>query len=293
MNAMPITVAAPDGLRLAGEAHGPADGAPVIFLHGGGQSRSAWRVAAQRLGEAGYRACTMDLRGHGDSDWSEALAYDFDDYVGDLVATIVALGGAPAVLVGASLGGHIATLAAARYPDRVSALLLADVTPWIDEEQGGAIRSRLREARHGFASLEEASAMVSRLRGTPPRTGSLEGLRHHVRERADGRLYFRWDVRLMDDAKLEGGGEGGLFRREAMRLRLPVLVMRAEHSTLTTAGQVAAFRAAVPGVEEVLIEGAGHMVTGDVNDAYADAILAFLSRAGAAAAGAPGGEGRR
>jgi len=273
-----IAVEARDGLPLAGEVHGPADGTPVIFLHGGGQSRSAWRVAARRLGEATYRAATMDLRGHGDSGWSDELAYTFDDYAADLVATIDALGGGPAILVGASLGGHISVVTAARFPERVRAVLLADVTPWIDEAIGGAIRQTIRGAGSGFASLEEASAMISALRGTPPHEGGLDSLQRFMRQRDDGRWYFRWDIRLMDDAKLHGGGEGGLFRREAVKLTVPILVMRAEHSTMTGADQVAAFRAAVPQVQDVLIKGVGHMVSGDVNDVYADAILTFLAR---------------
>lgn len=272
-----ITVTAPDGLNLAGEVHGPADGPPIVFLHGGGQSRAAWRGAAKRLGLAGYKACTMDLRGHGDSDWSETMGYGFDDYVGDLAAVITALGGQPATIVGASLGGHIGLLTAARYPQQVRVLMMADVTPWIDEDSGDAMRAELRAANRGFVSVDEVSAMVSRLRGTPPPASGSAGLLRHLRQGEDGRFYFRWDVRLMNDALLHGGGEGGLFQMAAATLRVPVLVMRAEHSTLTSPEQVAAFRKVHPAVEEVMIAGAGHMVSGDVNDVYADAIMAYLA----------------
>jgi pimeloyl-ACP methyl ester carboxylesterase len=272
-----ITVTAPDGLNLAGVVHGPADGPPIVFLHGGGQSRAAWRGAAKRLGAAGYKACTIDLRGHGDSDWSETMGYGFDDYVGDLAAVIVALGDRPATIVGASLGGHIGLLTSARFPERVRVLMMADVTPWIDEDSGDAMRADLRAANHGFASVDEASAMVSRLRGTPPPAGGSGGLVRHLRQGDDGRFYFRWDVRLMNDALLRGGGEGGPFQTAAARLQVPVLVMRAEHSTLTSPEQVAAFRKVHTDVEEVIIAGAGHMVSGDVNDVYADAIMAYLA----------------
>lgn len=270
-----ITVTAADGLLLAGEVAGDASAPLVIFLHGGGQSRSAWRGAAARMAEAGYRGCTMDLRGHGESEWSEALRYGFDDYVGDLCAVIDRLGG-PAVLVGASLGGHISLITAARYPDKARAIALADVTPWIDEDIGDAMRAALRRSATGFATLEEAAASVAAMRGVEPGGRSLDGLRRHLNEGEDGRFYWRWDVRLVDDDLLRGGGEGGLFQREAMRLNVPVLVMRAEHSTLTTPAEVEAFRAIRPDLRSVMIAGAGHMVTGDVNDAYADAILGFL-----------------
>lgn len=275
-----IAVRTADGLSLAGDVLGPDAGARVIFLHGGGQSRSAWRGAARRLAAAGFRACTMDLRGHGDSDWSEAQAYGFDDYVADLRATISALGDQPAILVGASLGGHIAMLAAARHPHLVRALLLADVTPWIDEARGREVRDSMRASAAGFASVQEAAESVAALRGEVARPASaLDGLRRHLREGDDGRLYWRWDVRLVSEDHLMGGGEGGLFQTEAAKVRAPILVMHAEHSTLTTEAEIAGFRSVQPDLNVTMIAGAGHMVTGDVNDAYADAILDFIGRA--------------
>lgn len=274
-----IEVMTSGGVRLAGEIHGPKTGGVVIFLHGGGQSRSAWRGAARRLAAAGCRACTMDLRGHGDSDWSDRAAYHVDDFAGDLIATIGQMG-SPAVLVGASLGGHIAMLVAARRPNLCRALLLADVTPWIDETAGDHIRDTLRLSAAGFATVEDAAAMIGRLHGDAGQGGDPQRLRRHLRAGRDGRLYWTWDTRFLLDSNVRFGGEGGLFVAEATRLSVPVLVMMAEHSNLTTPDEVAAFKAAVPHVESVIIPGARHMVTGDVNDAYADAILGFLGRRG-------------
>ena len=267
-----ITVRSIDGLALAGEVHGDGS-ALAILLHGGGQSRSAWRGAARRLAIAGLRVCAMDLRGHGDSDWSPAAAYTFDDYVGDLIATIDRLGG-PALVVGASLGGHVAIVAAARHPDRISAIALADVTPWIDERIGDVMRDGMRAAAAGFATVEEAAAMVDGLRDTAPRR-TASRLAAHLRTGPDGRLYWRWDPAFLNDDVLRHGGAGGMFEAAAKRLRLPVLLMRAEHSTITSPEQAATFRATVPWLREVTIAGAGHMLTGDVNDAYAQAVLQF------------------
>lgn len=268
-----------DGLRLAGEVHGGAQGQSILLLHGGGQSRSAWRGAARRLAAAGYRACAFDLRGHGDSDWSPDAAYGLDAFVMDLVAAIEAMG-SPAILVGASFGGHVAVLTAARRPDLCRALLLADVTPWIDEAAGDHFRGTLRTSADGFASVEEAAAMIARLHGDPATLADPARLRRHMRIGADGRLHWKWDMRFLNDAHLRRGGEQGLFVAEALKLSVPVLVMAAEHSNLTTQAEIDAFRNAVPGVEAVTIAGARHMLTGDVNDAYAEAIIAFIERLG-------------
>lgn len=269
-----ISIRSVDELTLVGDVLGTGPRL-AIMLHGGGQSRSAWRGAARRLAAAGMRVCTMDLRGHGESAWSPTAAYGFDHYVADLTTTIDALGG-PALVVGASLGGHVALLAAARHPERVSALALADVTPWIDERVGDAMRDGMRAAASGFADLEEAAAMVDGLRNTAGR-GDASRLAAHLRTGDDGRLYWRWDPAFLNDALLRHGGAGGLFEAEALRLARPVLLMRAELSTITSPEQVETFRAAIPWLRDVTIAGAGHMLTGDVNDAYADAILAFAN----------------
>jgi pimeloyl-ACP methyl ester carboxylesterase len=58
------------GIRLTADASGPVDGPPALLLHGGGQTRHAWGTTLESLGAAGWRAYTMDLRGHGESAWS-------------------------------------------------------------------------------------------------------------------------------------------------------------------------------------------------------------------------------
>lgn len=56
------------GIRLAASMFGPVDGPPVLMLGGLGQTRHGWSRAAERLSERGWRAITLDLRGHGESD---------------------------------------------------------------------------------------------------------------------------------------------------------------------------------------------------------------------------------
>ena len=271
----PFEVTAAEGITLRGDLYGEAAAPAAILLHGGGQSRSAWRGAARRLTEAGYRAISMDLRGHGSSDWSPAGRYGFDDYSDDLARVIDAVGG-HAVLVGASLGGHVSVVTAARHPEKVVALALADVTPWIDEVEAGAtLRDAMRRMGEGVASLDEAARLIADLRGGEPRR-DVSGLRHHLQHRDDGRWYWRWDPAYLTEENLRHGGEGGLFVREARRLRCPTLVMRAELSTVTSAEQVELFRGAVPWLRDVVIPDAGHMLTGDVNDIYAAHVLDFL-----------------
>ena len=72
------------GIRLAGDSWGEPSAPLVVLLHGGGQTRHAWKGAGERLATAGYYAVAFDARGHGDSEWSPDGRYDHDIMVEDL-----------------------------------------------------------------------------------------------------------------------------------------------------------------------------------------------------------------
>jgi non-heme chloroperoxidase len=263
-----------DGVVLRGERQGPADAPLVILLHGGGQSRSAWRSAAGALAKAGLRTVSIDLRGHGHSDWSPDGDYAFGRHIADLVAVIEQLG-SEAVLIGASLGGHVSLLTAVARPDLVRGIVLADVTPFVDESIADDLRASLRAGTHGFATLDEAAATLARFGEQPPRKPSAR-LREHLRDGPDGRLYWKWDPRIVEDRFVRHGGEGGLFATAAERLSVPTLVLRAEYSKITSPAQLSRFREVSPHIQVREIAGIGHMLTGDSNRAYTPAILEFL-----------------
>jgi non-heme chloroperoxidase len=96
-------------------------------MHGGGQTRHAWGKTAEVIAGHGWQAVSLDLRGHGDSEWALNGDYSFTTFAADCVAVVDRLG-RPPVLVGASLGGVTAMLAEGGS-DRVvsSALVVVDV----------------------------------------------------------------------------------------------------------------------------------------------------------------------
>ncbi|MFD2499304.1 alpha/beta fold hydrolase [Rhizorhabdus histidinilytica] len=85
----------------------------MLLLHGGGQTRGSWGAAVRALGAAGYQAVALDQRGHGESAWSDDGGYTLDRFADDL-RRVVASFDRPPILVGASLGGLAALLAAGR-----------------------------------------------------------------------------------------------------------------------------------------------------------------------------------
>ena len=77
---------------------------PVVFLPGGGQTRHIWGNTARALGERGWCAVSMDLRGHGESGWASDARDLLDDFVSDLRKVVETFDRAPDV-GGASPGG--------------------------------------------------------------------------------------------------------------------------------------------------------------------------------------------
>ena len=76
-------------VRLAADAYGDPGHAPVVLLHGGGQTRHAWGRTAAALGAQGRYAIAVDLRGHGDSDWAPDADYSEETFTLDKDAALV------------------------------------------------------------------------------------------------------------------------------------------------------------------------------------------------------------
>ena len=90
------------GIVLKGERQGDPDDPLVLLVHGGGQTRAIWNDTAAALVRAGRQVISIDLRGHGESEWPADARYDFGAYVEDLRAVLAQLPSRP-VIVGASL----------------------------------------------------------------------------------------------------------------------------------------------------------------------------------------------
>lgn len=109
----------------AGLAWGEMDQPPALLLHGWLDNAGSFGPLARGL--AGRRLWVPDLPGHGRSGHRPAGTwYHFVDYVSDLMALTEALGLTRFDLIGHSMGGAIATLLAAAYPERVRRLVLIE-----------------------------------------------------------------------------------------------------------------------------------------------------------------------
>jgi pimeloyl-ACP methyl ester carboxylesterase len=259
-------------------------GHPVVLFHGGGQTRRAWDATAKRLMMAGLRAITVDQRGHGESQWVESGDYRFASYaedVGVIVRQVASRFHVAPSAVGASLGGIASIAAELRHGPMLDTLVLVDVIPRMDPEGVARIQGFMgARMEEGFANLDEAAAAIAAYLPNRKRAVSHEGLRKNLRLDADGRYRWHWDPGFITSERNINAGAVelmGEIMAGVPELHVPMLVVRGMESELVHEDYVREFVDMAPDATYVDVSGAGHMVAGDKNDAFCDAILGFLT----------------
>ena len=267
------------GIRLAADTFGDPDAPPVLMLHGGGQTRHAWHATAMNLADAGWRAVTVDLRGHGESTHPRPAAYALEDFAADVRALIASIAGDP-VVIGASLGGIASLLAITESPQAPAAgLVLVDVAHRFQPRGGGRIVSFMEQHPDGFASLADAAEAVAAYLPHRARPRDPNGLRHNLRRNEDGRWVWHWDPEILTQARPLIQDQAQLSERltsAAARLRQPCLLVRGADSDVLTPSIAREFIELTANATLAEVPHAGHMVAGDNNDAFTTAIRAWL-----------------
>jgi pimeloyl-ACP methyl ester carboxylesterase len=280
----PLTTTGVDDVRIVADRFGDPDAPAVVFLHGGGQTRRSWGRAAAAVAERGWQAVTVDLRGHGESDWSESGDYRVTTFAGDVLEVLRQLPPRP-VIVGASLGGFTAMLLAGELsPGAVRAVVLVDIVPNMNPSGASRIHSFMYDRMEsGFDSLDEVADAIQEYNPHRPRPTDLDGLKTNLRHR-DGRWYWHWDPKFIDGTAalppIEVTEVDRMYNAVEAILRngVPMLLVRGQVSDLVTQERADEFIARFPDVDFVDVGGAGHMVAGDRNDLFAEAVVEFLAK---------------
>lgn len=267
-----------EGVTLIADAWGDPDADPILFMHGGGQTRHSWGGAARLLADKGWRTISIDLRGHGDSGWSPTQAYEAENFVADINIVLEKIG-RKAVLVGASLGGRTATFVVGDgAPDLCRALVLVDITPKIEIKGVERILAFMTKHPDGFATVEEAADAVAEYRNYRSRPKDVTGLKKNLRQRENGRWYWHWDPKFLDRRHPHDEVASTQISESASRIKIPTLLVRGGSSDVVSMENVQDFKRLVPHAEFVDVAEAGHMVAGDRNDAFTSGVVEFLDR---------------
>jgi pimeloyl-ACP methyl ester carboxylesterase len=256
-----------DGVRIACLDFG-GDGPPALLLHGLAGHAGEWSETAEWLTHS-HRVLALDQRGHGRSE-RRPDDVSAQARIADVAFAIEQLDLAPVVLIGQSLGGHLAMLIAARHPELVRALIVVEASPAGAGADGAArLANEVGEslARWPVPFASEAAAVE--FFGGPSVSADAwtDGL-----ERRDDGLWPAFEIEVMT-RMLRQAVEQDRWQ-DWRSIACPTLVVRGATGTLAAADAEAMGER--EGVHVVEIAQAGHDVHLEAPARWRQAVSAFL-----------------
>jgi pimeloyl-ACP methyl ester carboxylesterase len=267
-----------NGVEIAYDERGHGE-RPLLLVHGFTGFRQDFASQLDVLAAHG-RVLAPDLRGHGESGWSDAPAhYSLSVLARDLLGFLDALRIERCDLLGHSMGGMLALRAALGAPERVASLILMGSAPgpleWVDRAQLELAARVAREA--GMAALAQilrARAADDPARGAPDR---------RVEAEWGPTRFWAWRtarVAAVDPAAYEALGRA-LVEQEDLaprlgELRAPTTVLVGELDREFRAPSETLARG-IPGARLVVLEGAGHQPQHEAPEAWREAVAAHLA----------------
>jgi len=252
-----------NGIDLYYESHG--EGSPVVFAHGVGGNHVAWYQQVPFFSKF-YQVVTLDQRGFGHTEDANDLGRG--SFVDDLRALLDHLGIGKVSLVAQSMGGSTCMGFTVKYPERVSALVMADTLVGITLPE--PLRSQARERAEANAKLSQLERVVSK---TLP-----------LRDPAKAELYLQIaSFNKGNETRLNrtGGTPAAPVEMEqviAAAATVPMLFLVGEEDILQPADVVTAASRLVPGAELAVVPNAGHSAYFEQPEVFNYAVHAFLSR---------------
>lgn len=249
------------GEAIGFEESGQGDATPIVFLHGVGSDKSAWRPQLECFGKV-RRTIAFDYPGYGDSDPARE-GTTRDDYAAAILSAMTELGVAQAHICGLSLGGVVAVSMYDAAPDRCASLILADT--FAEHPDGYAIFERSRTALETGSLRQMADGRVDVLLAQP----ADPALRSEVVETM---------ARIEPAAYLIGANAVWLAdqRERAKAIRAPTLVLCGAEDRVTPPALSTALTKLIPGAQLETIERAGHLANLEQPDAFNTVVGAFV-----------------
>jgi pimeloyl-ACP methyl ester carboxylesterase len=248
-----------DGARVYYETHGSGPG--VLFVHGSGGHHAAWWQQAAALLDD-YTVITVDLRGFGNTRWTEE--HDARNFPGDIIAVLdaVAAGGGPsqAVLVGQSIGAAAALKAALLRPDRASGVVLA-------HSLGGLRHAELTDLVKADRAVAEKIPVLDRLMTPEFRA-----------RRPDMAFLFR-QMGTFNTAKMQdltNLNSDGPTVGELAAAPFPLLLLAGEKDAVLSPATVRRAGELLPNARVEVVTDAPHSMYWERPDLFNDAIRRFL-----------------
>lgn len=259
-----------NGLRLHYLDWGGEGKQPFIMLHGIGRIAHSFDHIAPHF-NTDYHVIALDMRGHGDSQWSPEGAYLVEDYARDLAAFIELLNLRDVILLGNSTGGRVVQFYAGTHPERMAKLIVEDVGPERTNEIASGFARRVQQEEQGWASEDELVASL--MRGGGKTSEELQRNYAHFgsKRREDGRIVWKRDPNLV-----QGFVPTELWA-QVLKIKCPTIYILGGASTIVPPETQQKLRDNLPAVQIVTMPKLGHYPHQEAPEDYIRTVQGFLA----------------
>lgn len=229
----------------------------IVLLHGNSANAWWWEPLARVIAPE-YRLLALDQRGHGDSEWARPAAYSPSDYANDIARFVahVSTNADKPVVVGHSMGGLNVLAFARNHPESARGAMAIDVAVTSSHGRDRYLR-RLKALP--VVTYPDLATAKARFRLMPNEGGISDEVLHEIAERSLARTEEgRWTLKF--DRESFFGGDGLAVLETIRQIRIPTMLVRAEHSRIMTAEAAERARASNPNTRLVTIADAHHHV---------------------------------
>ena len=269
---------------------GPADGQPILFIHGTAAWSGLWRETMTRLAEAGYRCIAIDIPPFGFSERPATLSYGNADQAKRIVALLDALKIEQTILFGHSFGGGATMETALMIPDRIEALVLLDVgglnlnlppTPKTQNRSAGQIFLETPFVRNPVLAATATNPMFTKTLISAMVLDPADVTEEKIRILQEP-LVLQGSTNTLGDwlRDVLGPQEVSLTSDPAnyQRLTMPVLILWGDSDTVIPLREGEYLRSILPNAELVMMKGVNHIPHIEDNEKFIEVVLAFLEQ---------------
>jgi len=237
---------------------------PILILHGWGSSSKSFEEISRFLREKGHQVFTPDLPGFG-NERTPDKPWPIDDYVNFVFNFVQAQDVNKFILLGHSFGGRIGIKFAARYPEKLSGLILY---------AAAGIKPR-RTVWHDFLFvLAKIGGFVFSL----PLLSNISGVARKALYFLSGSHDYYHTKGVMRETMQNVISED--LRDILPSIAVPTLILWGSKDTITPVRDAAVMKSAIHNAEYVVLEGKGHSAHKEDAQQFAEAVLSFIGKLG-------------